>query len=385
MISIEKALSLVDAHALPQKVGWQNVTEAAGTILADSVFAPLPLPIFDNSAMDGYALCGEHLKYKIVGTQKAGDANSGILTDGEAYRIFTGALIPQGTDTVVMQEHVTLKGDYLYLKEIPAMNRNIRRKGEELAEGAKVFETGNKLNPAGVGLLSSLGITQVQTFGPPKIGILLTGDELVVPGNPLGEGQIYEGNGAVLKAVLNTMDLTPELITKVRDDKKETIQAVKATLDRVDLLLISGGISVGEYDFVKEALLENGVEGIFHKVQQKPGKPLFFGTKKEKRIFAMPGNPASLLTCFYVYVQPMIAQALGRTKSSHKEEIQLLEDKTVSGIRPTFFRALRVNGKYQILDQQGSSMLHAFAQGDALVLLQPGQNAAKGEYLAWHY
>jgi molybdopterin molybdotransferase len=258
--------------------------------------------------------------------------------------------------------------------------QNIRRTGEELKKGDLVFDVGQKITPAAVGTLSSLGLSKVLVFDQPIIHIVTTGNELVVPGLVLREGQIYESNGATLQSALNQYGFACHSRSQIKDDFDAIKLGIGKALEKVDVILISGGISVGDYDFVKKALEENGVKELFYKVAQKPGKPLFFGRKEGVFVFALPGNPASALTCFYMYVLPLIQKLKGETNPGLlKLNLPLAHEYEMKSDRPTFFKANISEGKVSLMHGQGSSMLHSLALGNALVFLEIQKSYALGE------
>ncbi|WP_421898351.1 gephyrin-like molybdotransferase Glp [Marinoscillum sp.] len=384
MVSIEEAFEYIAAQRPVRVKQHVQVSEAVGLHLADVVVSPMDIPVFDNSAMDGYALCGASDTYQIIGEVAAGSQSELTLEQGQAARIFTGARVPKGTTAVIMQEKTNVEGNVLTLSEIPAAGTNLRLRGEEIRQGQEVFQVGHCVNAATVGMLLTLGMTSVSVYARPRVGVLVTGNELVEAGEPLGEGQIYESNGGSLQAALRQLPVDITAVRRVTDNFEATSRAIGDLLGEVDVLLISGGISVGDYDFVKEALAQNDVEEIFYKVNQKPGKPLFFGRRENQFVYALPGNPASSLTCFYLYVTPLIYQFLGRS-SRTREKVNLGHDFEVRGTRPTFYRAKVEPEHATILDKQSSSMLHSFAMGNALVFLPPGTHNKGAEVFVWYY
>ena len=231
--------------------------------------------------------------------------------------------------------------------------------------------------------MSTLGLTTVKVFEKPKIGILVTGNELVEPGEELLFGQIYESNARMLNAQLMKMGFDDVEIKKVGDNYERTYHILKSALEDYDLVLISGGISVGDYDFVRDALVEMKVEQIFYKVKQKPGKPLFFGKQNDTCVFALPGNPASSLSCFYVYVYPAIQLLVGNEQGTlNRIKAKLTQDFVKKGDRSQFLKAIYKNDEVEILDGQQSSMLHTFALANALAYIPDDLNEVKtGEYI----
>ncbi len=384
MINIEEARRLVAEQSVRFNSEWINVPESIDRTLAKTIASPLDLPLFDNSAMDGYAVSGEYESYGIVGEVAAGQSADFKLNDGEAVRIFTGAPLPQGTTSIVIQEVVEVKGNSIQLQQPTVLSANIRRRGDELRKESKIFDAGYVLNAAGVGLLCALGIKEVQVYSRPKVGILVTGNELIAVGETLQPGQIYESNSATLKSACWELGITEVVIHRVHDGLEATTNSIDELLGSVDVLLVSGGISVGDYDFVKESLEKLGVEEVFYKVSQKPGKPLYFGKGDRKFVFALPGNPASSLNCFYVYVSSLLCRMMGK-EESNPVKATLGHDQIVKGTRPTFFRSTMEGNQVDIKVGQSSSMLHSFALGNALTLLQPGENMAGTEVLAWRY
>ncbi|MEO2052747.1 MAG: gephyrin-like molybdotransferase Glp [Allomuricauda sp.] len=380
MVTIEEALNIVQQQEVALQTVHKPLMDAMGYALADEVKAPYDMPAFDNSAMDGYALCGFFQEYNIVGEVAAGDTNSIALKAGEAVRIFTGARVPESASAVMMQEKTKVEGNILLLEELPKMGQNIRKKGGELKEGQRVFEAGHVLNPRSMGLLGSLGLEQVLVFAKPTINLITTGNELVQPGQPKSESQIYESNSFALTGAMRQFGFECQQTKQVADDFEVTKRSIGEALQTCDVLLLSGGISVGDYDFVKQALEENGVQELFYKVFQKPGKPLFFGRKASQFVFALPGNPASSLTCFYIYVLPMLQKLSGYSKlglpSYHFPMKHPYESRFD---RPSFLKAGIVDGLVEILDGQGSSMIQSMALGNALAFVEAGGKRAAGD------
>ncbi|HEX8014676.1 MAG TPA: molybdopterin molybdotransferase MoeA, partial [Flavobacterium sp.] len=226
------------------------------------------------------------------------------------------------------------------------------------------------ITPAAIGFLACLGITEIIVYKKPKVAILVTGNELVKPGKKLPKGKIYESNSVMLEAALQTIGVSKTKVFKVKDNLKATKEALKGILKKYDVVLVSGGISVGDYDFVKEALLKNGVEELFYKINQKPGKPMFFGSKKETLVFALPGNPASSLTNFYVYVYPAIRNRMGFSDIHLPKLVRKLNTdiKNTSG-KTLFLKALYDETHVTVLDGQSSAMLNTFAIANSLLIV----------------
>lgn len=380
MVSIEEALNIIQNQ--PGRISKITISleEAAGFCLAEPIIAPFDIPSFDNSAMDGYAVCGTESTYEITGEVAAGDTSQHELKHGEAMRIFTGGKVPEKTTAVIMQEKTTVKDKTLSLHEEVISGKNIRLKGSELTNAQEVFTAGHRITPATIGLLASIGKNSISVFQKPNVGIITTGNELVAPGEALHEGQIYESNSYALIAALKQHGFPCQEKKQIPDDFEAIKAGIADSLEKTDVLILSGGISVGDYDFVKQALIENGVEELFYKVFQKPGKPIFFGRKDNKFVFALPGNPASSLTCFYIYVIPLLQKLSGVSNIGlPRLKVPLAHDYELNSDRPVFLKALVANEKLSILDGQGSSMIHSMAMGNALAFISGPQKFGQND------
>lgn len=372
MISVEQAINIVDSNChASQNSLTKPVMEALGYVLCEDVISPINMPPFRQSAMDGYALNLHDSKtYSIIGEVKAGDDYNPTLKTGEAVRIFTGAPVPDSANAVVMQEKTSLDNDTLFIESQVNLNDNIRPLGEQVLKGAVALKKGTKLFSAGIAYLTSLGITKVKVYEKPSIAIVVTGNELAEAGENLQYGQIYESNAIMLSIALKQLGYDKVSIHKVEDNYDSTFQLLNVVINQHDVVLVSGGISVGDYDFVGKALNELDVEELFYKVNQKPGKPLFFGKKEDKIIFALPGNPAAALSCFYMYVLVAIEKIIGNNNFSlHKTKATSTSDFIKKGERAQFLKAIYHEGVVEILEGQNSSMLHTFALANAMVYL----------------
>ncbi len=372
MISISEAIQLVKDNSSPLlKNTIKPIEKAGGYKLFNDVISPLNMPPFRQSAMDGYAVClHASLTYTLIGEIKAGDSLQPHLKKGEAVRIFTGAPVPDSANAVMMQEKVSVTGSKITLESQIPIHHNIRPVAEQVKKGALALSKNTKLTPAAIGYLASLGIQNVTVFKKPTIAIVTTGNELVEPGQTLTYGKIYESNSKMLQNALYNLKFYDVTIHKVEDDYNKTKALLESVITENDLVIISGGISVGDYDFVGKALEELKVEALFYKVKQKPGKPLFFGKKDKTSIFALPGNPAAALTCFYAYVYI----ALQKMMDNEDLELPRIQAKSLSkfiknGDRPQYLKAIYNNGNIEILEGQSSAMLQTFAVSNALVFV----------------
>ena len=371
MIQVNQALTIVTENSSKMPVKKILVNKALHYVLAEAVYSPIAMPPFRQSAMDGYAFIhSEKQQYDIVSTSQAGDHADIKLNSNEAIRIFTGAFVPDDADTVVMQEHVMTNENSILITRMPDQFTNVRAKGEQINKDEVVFEANTLITPAAIGFLACLGITEITVYKKPKVAILVTGNELVKPGKKLPKGKIYESNSVMLQAALQTIGVNKTKVFKVKDNLKATKKALKEIVIKFDVVLISGGISVGDYDFVKEALLDNEVEELFYKINQKPGKPMFFGRKNETLVFALPGNPASSLTNFYIYVCPAIKNKMGFSEIHTTKIIRKLNSDITNNTGKTLF----LKAKYDettvtVLDGQSSAMLNTFAVANSLLIV----------------
>ncbi len=372
MITVSEALHTIEEKVTPSRTTETiSVDNSLGRILAADCHAPISLPSFRQSVMDGYALClHEATTYTLVGEVKAGDAPKYTLKPGEAVRIFTGAPVPHTAQAVVMQEYVTKRGNEIALEHNPKEGTHVRAIGEQIKEGALCLSKGHRINPSSIALLKSFGIQQISVSTLPKVAIVVTGSELVEAGTPLSEGKIYESNSALIRAALQQKGITDVVVHQVADSLTATQELLQDLVAKQDLVLISGGISVGDYDFVGTALRNLGVTEHFYKVLQKPGKPLFFGSKDQTYVLGLPGNPASTLTCLYVYGFALLDLWLGAEQIGlPKMELPLAETIENPFGRALFLKAHISGSEVMPLHLQQSSTVLSFAQANALLYI----------------
>jgi molybdopterin molybdotransferase len=387
-ISVEDALHLVATSVSALEPRYMPISECLGAVLAQDILSPVDLPLFSQSAVDGYAICADTVNindaFLLKGEIKAGDRGDLSLHEGEATRIFTGAPIPGGATHVAMQEHCFVSADTVTLQRSLPHGANIRHSGGQIRKLEYAFSKGCKLNAAAIGALSSMGITEILVYPKPVVSVVVTGAELVSPGQPLQHGQIYESNGSMLDAALQEADVAVSKSLCVTDDYQQTLQALSEALQDADVLIIAGGISVGDYDFVGKSLRALGVEEVFYKVKQKPGKPLFFGMADSKPVFALPGNPAAALTCFYVYVWPTLKAMAGEGwQPLQQSEVKCLSEFAHKGDRSQFLKSVVSSAGVRLLEGQASDNLLSFAQADSLVYIPfQNQKVAKGDMVS---
>lgn len=371
MIQVSQALSIITENSCKMPIRKIEVHKSLGFILAETIHSPIDMPPFRQSAMDGYAfLFSELNQFDIVNTSQAGNFSNEQIEKNQAIRIFTGAYVPDCLDTVVMQEHTERNGQSLKIIKKPNAFANVRSKGEQIKKEELVLERNTLITPAAIGFLACLGITEINIYKKPKVVIIVTGNELVKAGKKLPKGKIFESNSVMLASAFQSMGIDKIKIFKVKDDLNSTKKILKNCLSSFDVVLVSGGISVGDYDFVKEALLSNGVEELFYAINQKPGKPLFFGKKVKTLVFALPGNPASALTSFYIYVQPALKIKMG-FDTVHLNQINR---KITTPFENTTGKSLFLKGFYNdefvtVLESQSSAMLNTFATANGLIYI----------------
>lgn len=372
MISVEEAIFKVENNyeVLPTEEVY--LKDARNKILAKDIVSPINMPPFRQSAMDGYAVNFDPNieSYTIIDEVQAGmDPDNYELKKGQSVRIFTGAALPNGSTSVIQQEWCIRTNNSLSFNKRPLDQLNIRPIGEQLIEGEKVLKKGHQINPATIGLIAGLGIEKVTVYKEPNIAIIITGDELIQPGNKLTNGKIYESNSSMLIAVLHQFGYQNITTFYAKDNYKETLETIDGAINQNDVVLLSGGISVGNYDFVLEASTALGVKEMFYKVKQKPGKPLYFGKKEEKAVFGLPGNPGATLTCFYIYVLRYLSLITHRPYPIRNENVQLSKPYIKKGIRAEFLKAKIIAGKAEISSHQNSSMLRSFSEATGLVYI----------------
>jgi len=389
MISVEEAKGILTEHVFAlAKTHTVQLADGLGCTLAEDVFAPLDLPLFNQSNVDGYAVRGlESKTWKVIGEVKAGDNCTLELKEGEAVRIFTGAMVPAASDCVIMQERIIRAGDTIQFTEAELkQGEHIRKAGAQIKKGALALPQGTFINPAILGFLSGLGLAEVVVYAKPKITLIVTGNELQTVGSDLEMGKVYESNSFALQGALQMMGLKVDTIHFVKDEKEKLNACVaKAILD-TDLLLISGGISVGDYDFVKEVMDENGTETLFYKVAQKPGKPLYFGKHKNCFVFGLPGNPASALTCFYEYVYTTLRIMQGREHIFlNSLQLPALKNITKKKGLANFLKAeITGNGVMPLEGQESFKMKSMAGAGAFIYLPADKEDVAEGELVKVH-
>jgi molybdopterin molybdotransferase len=367
---ILEKVSPLDKRAVP-------VGEAIECFAAQDYFARLSLPAFDNSAMDGYAVvassCKKGGRLRVIGEQPAGLDRKLRVSAGEAVRIFTGAPLPKGADAIAMQEDVMRDGTDISVNVDVEAGDFVRRRGCDLAEGQRLLARGERIRAATVALLASQGFAEVNVGGNVKAAVISTGDELVEPGKTLEPGQIYDSNSALLSALLQRCGVSATIAEHCRDDRQSLGDAIKRGI-RNHVLIISGGVSVGEHDLVKEALCELGAKIEIWRVAVKPGKPFLFGSISDCLVFGLPGNPVSAFVTFLQFVRPAILRMMGATNLDLlRVPAKLTAGLTNDGDRPHYIRGKLEQGKFTPVGRQESHALFGLGQANALLRVEVGK------------
>ena len=376
MISVNEARKILSENSQRGRKEKIKLNPSLGLIAAEDIHSPIDVPSFDNSAMDGFAMKFEQdrQQWKTGAVIPAGDTSVQKVKDGEAVRIFTGAKMPDGADTVIPQELVNYdqnSQNITYSHDKIEVGSNVRLKGSQCKKGEKILEEGTEISPGVIGLLASVGLAEVLVYTEPSVACIITGNELKEVGDELKDGEIYNSNGPMLEALLKKSGIGNCSIFRAQDDRENLQETIEMALSENDVVILSGGISVGDYDFVKECLQNAKVEELFYKIKQRPGKPMFAGKKDDQWIFALPGNPASVLSCFNQYVKPCLRYMMGRNEVwSPDKWLPLAEDhKKKPGF--TFFVKARTAGdEVEILGAQQSFNLQAFSTANCLVELE---------------
>lgn len=387
MISVNDAKKILSEHNIRGEIKTTGLKKSLGLIVSENIYSPIDVPSFNNSAMDGYAMGfdGNLKSWEVISTIQAGDTSHHSLAHGQAVRIFTGAKMPQGADTVIPQELIEIQDEgsvvTCFQNKINT-GSNVRLKGSQCKEGNLIVKKGALITPGTIGLLASVGLSQLKVYTPPSVAYVITGNELKEVGSSLVEGEIYNSNGPMLEACLTQTGIEEISAYKASDDKTHLKQIINDALEHQEVLILSGGISVGDYDFVKECLQAAGVKQLFYKIKQRPGKPLFVGKKDNKWIFALPGNPASVLSCFHQYVKPCMKYMIGHDQVWKPDAVlALAEDHEKKAGLTLFMKAKRKGNKVEILGGQQSFNLQAFSEANCLVELEEESEIIKAESL----
>jgi molybdopterin molybdotransferase len=381
MISVEEALSRLLAPLEPLPPEQISIVEGLGRVLAEDVAARRTQPPFAVSAMDGYAVRAEDVEtvpaeLRIVAEVPAGAGFGGHVGAGEAARIFTGAPLPEGTDTIVIQEDTERQGDRVRVLEGAPRGRYVRREGLDFGEGEVLLRAGRQLTARDIGLLAAMNRPWLFVHRRPRIGILSTGDEIVMPGDPIGPHQIVSSNSLALGAFVTACGGIPISAGNAPDDP-EALRRIAAATSGVDLLVTTGGASVGDHDLVRDALATDGLELDFWQIAMRPGKPLMVGRYRGTPMVGLPGNPVSTLVCALLFLKPAFERLSGAIPAEEAEPIaRLATPLAKNDRRQDYLRSRLARGSDGMLEVfpfeiQDSSMMRLLATADCLVVRPP--------------
>lgn len=387
-LSFDQALAAILANCDMLSSETVSLSDCLRRVLAEPLKASFDLPRFNNSAVDGFGLLVEDLvaadstpvKLKIVGEIAAGpnDETSINLAPGQCIRILTGAPVPASVEAVLMKEicPVDAATGEITVSKRARIGENIRLQGEEIETGATVLQPGTLITPPVLGLIATLGFTEFKAYRSPKVAVIATGDELVEPGTAIGESQIYNSNSYALQAALHAVGIKDLVRFIARDTKEETTRILNEALAGADIIITTGGVSVGEYDFVKDVCEELGIETVFWRTAIKPGKPVYFGKKQSTNqlVFGLPGNPVSALVTFNLFVRPALAKVQGVTSDTHKLRARVARNLKKAAGRLDFMRGtvnLSADKEISAMPTTGqeSHMLTGLARANCLMEL----------------
>ncbi len=372
MISVSEAKNSIQENVERHSSVNLSLELASGLILAKDIYASINIPAFPQSGMDGYAIAFASIGKPIsmAGEQAAGTNLFANLKSGTAIRIFTGAVVPEGADTVVVQEKSKVADGYLQIED-DKLNQgdNVRLPGTEIAKGELALPAGSLLTPPAIGFLAGMGIAFVEVIPNPRVSIIVTGNELQNPGTTPEFGKVYESNSFALTAALKQLHIHDITIYQSDDNPETLTKVLENALGKSDIILMTGGVSVGDYDFTVMVSENCGVQKIFHKIKQKPGKPIFFGKKENILFFGLPGNPASVLTCFYEYVIPSLQKMTDQKLQLENIQVPISSSyKKLSGMTH-FLKGIFDGEQVHLPEGQESYKLNSFARANCLVVI----------------
>jgi molybdopterin molybdotransferase len=384
LISIDEGRARVLDAVQPLDIQDAALTDALDRVVARDIASPRDVPPFDNSAMDGFAVrAGPAAELEVVGESRAGRPSPAEVGQGEAIRISTGAAIPAGATAVVPVERARAlddSGERVWV-DAAEEDANVRRAGEDVRAGDVVLRKGTVLGPAELGVAASIGCDALPCARRPRVAVLVTGDELAEPGDPLGPGFIYSSNAFALGASVERSRATLVRRSTVRDDAVSTRAALERALEEADVVCVSGGVSVGPHDHVKPALRELGVAERFWGVALRPGKPTWFGSRDRALVFGLPGNPVSAMVTFQLFVRPALAALQGAPAAPTRVAAVLDDPVPLLPVREQAVRvrlsALDGGWHAAVTGEQGSHMLTSMVGADGLALVAAGEGEAK--------
>lgn len=389
-LSVDDARQRIFANIVPVTRSEQlPIRSALGYPLAAPVISPVNVPPHINSAMDGYALNGASLpvdgetkSFHLVGTVLAGGVYEHPVGADECVRIMTGAPMPTGADTVIMQEQSEARGDFVRIVSGHKIGQNVRQAGEDLARGDIVLNPGRLLTPADIGILASMGLSEIPVRTPPTVAFFTTGDELRSIGEPLREGEIYDSNRYILHGMLKRLGCRLIDMGVITDEPETLRDAFQSAAERADVVITTGGVSVGEADFIRPMLAELG-DISFWKIAIKPGRPLTFGKLGDAVFFGLPGNPVAVAVSFYQFVQPALRYMLTGEQTSPL----LINARCKSRLRkrpgrtefPRAVYSRSVNSEFEVetVGKQGSGILTSMSRANCFIVLPESRGSVE--------
>jgi molybdopterin molybdotransferase len=381
MITVEIAQKIIQDIDITPRKEKVPMMDSLDRVLSTGIISSIDMPPFDKAAMDGYAVNSHDLalKFKMVETIAAGSIPQKPVGPGECSRIMTGAMLPQGADKVTRKEVAEEVDGTVCFRE-PEKALNVCLRGEDVKSGDQVLAAGTRVRPQEIAILASLGLTDVSVFQEPIVGILATGSEIVEPGNPLAPGQIYNSNAYSLAGQVRQLGAQVEYGGIAADDKTRLREQIGQLAERSDMVIISGGVSLGDYDFVPAILEDLGVKLYFREIAIKPGKPTVFGVRQEKVFFGLPGNPVSTFVVFEIFVKPVLYKLMGFAfQPALLPGVMAVDYKRRDPGRTAFIPVRYVNGQVHIIEYHGSAHIHALSQANALLEVKAGiTQIAKG-------
>jgi molybdopterin molybdotransferase len=393
MISTNEALEIVRTNQPAPRTETATLAGAHGKVLAADIAAPEPSPRYTNSAMDGFAVRWEDVRgageknpavVTVVGESRAGVPHRGAVGPGQTVRISTGAMMPDGADSVIPVEDTRVDGDSVSILSVSEAGRHVRVEGEEFEKGTVVLEKGTALNSPQIALLTALGMEEMPVYAAPRISVLVTGTELVPHDRPPEPWQIRDSNGPMLAAAVEQSRGDVVQREWAPDDLESLTRLIEDAARCCDVIMISGGVSVGPHDHVKEAARLAGFSALFWKVRQKPGKPLFVARKDDCILFGLPGNPVSAFVCYAHYVHPVLRNLAGLGFGRRSVTGRLAAHVRNSGRRAQFLQVRLTWGSdpvpgVEVMERQNSHMITTTASADGFLLIDPGGTLEQGE------
>ncbi|MCZ6861883.1 MAG: molybdopterin molybdotransferase MoeA [Alphaproteobacteria bacterium] len=387
MIPVAEALARITGAFTPLSAEQVGLTNALGRVLSEDVVSRRSQPPVAVSAMDGYAVRAEDVSsvptvLKRIGEAPAGSVFEGVVGPGEAVRIFTGGPVPKGADAIVIQENTEVDGARITVKESSGPGHYIREAGLDFSQGVVGLKVGTRLGPAEIGLAAAMNVPWLKVRRRPRIAVMATGDEIVMPGEPIGPHQIVSSNGPAMSAFIAERGGVP-IDLGIAGDTEASIRETAAGAAGADLLVTCGGASVGEHDLIQSALAPDGLAVDFWKIAMRPGKPLIFGQLGQTPLLGLPGNPVSSMVCAILFLAPVIEKMLGVEKAPGvAQTARLGHDVMANDRRQDYLRATLARDTDDALiatpfEKQDSAMLARFVAADCLIVRPPNAPAAK--------